>query len=76
MLSDVPKGGHGGHGPLLSAEGAQGAPQAPVYFFKHWIKRLLLGGKNDIKVSFISPRLPEGPLQSSEGPRFPGPLVA
>ena len=31
----------------------QRAPQAPGYLFIHWIKRLLLGRKIDIKVSFM-----------------------
>ena len=77
--SDVPKGGHGGHGPSLSALGGPLRPRN--IFSKQWIKRLL-GRKMYIKVSFMYPWLPEGPLmtqwalQSSEGPWFPGPLVA
>ena len=72
--SDIPKGErHRGHGPSLRA--LREAHQASEYVSKHWLKHLLRG-KIDIKVSFMCPWLPNGPLQSSEGPQFPGLLVA
>ena len=72
--------------PLL--ERPQGALQAPEYFFYHWLKRLL-ERKIDIKVSFLCPWLPQGPLTAQWAPaaiwgppgswapgRLGGPLVA
>ena len=68
-VSDIPKGGTGDMAPLS----AHGAPQAPGYFFKHWIKRLLLERKNDIprnvfyskekliKFDSCAPDYPRGP---------------
>ena len=58
-------------------ERPQGAPQAPEYFFfKQWIKRLL-GRKMYIKVSFMYPRLSEGPLMTQWAPAvIRGPLVS
>ena len=71
------RGVHGGHGPSLTA--LRGPLRSRNSFSKQWIKRLL-GRKIYIKDSFMYPWLPEGPLmtqcrplQSSEGPWFPGP---
>ena len=54
-------GGHGGHGPFLSA--LWGPIRPRNIFVKHWIKRLL-GRQIYIKDSFMCPWLLEGPLMT------------
>ena len=72
--SDVPKGGQGGHGPSLSA--LRGPLRPRNIFSEQWIKRLLRR-KIYIKVSFMYPWLPEGPLMTQWAPAvIRGPLFS
>ena len=72
--SHLPKGG-GVRGSWPLPERPQGSNPG-IFFFKRWIKRLL-GRKIDIKVQFMCPWLPEGPLMTQWAPAvIRVPLVA